>query len=177
MEPSVIVDNAKNFYKATKFNKDFVVDDVVANNIGVRAKNDKDLVPAFLESENYDELMYNELENKLRPLLDSGKISPEEYALRQQKSASALQRNLVTFKDDYKKMRASGEKLALYYDEDLRSIAITDNKSEPIRVPITDYTLFDEHFFKYVDKRNVSVVKDKMERGVYVPFEVLAPAD
>lgn len=177
MEPSVIVDNAKNFYKATKFNKDFVVDDVVANNIGVRAKNDKDLVPVFLESNNYDELMYSELENSLRPLLDRGKISTEEYASRQQKSASQLQINLASFKKDYKKMRASGEKLTMYYDEDLRSIAITDNKSEPIVVPIKDYTLFDEHFYNYVNKRNTSIVKDKIERGVYVPFEVLAPAD
>ena len=87
------------------------------------------------------------------------------------------QRNLATFKEDYKNMRASGEKLTMYYDEDLKSLAITDNKSEPIIVPISDYTLFDEHFYRYVDKRNSNIVKDKIERGVYVPFEVLAPAD
>lgn len=177
MEPSVIVDNAKNVYKAVKINKDFVTDDVVGNNLVVRAKDDKDLIPSFLESENYDELMYNEIENRLKPLLDSGKVSPEEYALRQQKSAGDLQRGLAVFKDKYKQMRASGEKLTMYYDEDLRSIAITDNKSEPLRVPINDYALFDRHFYKYVDNRNTNVFKDKMERGVYVPFEVLAPAD
>ena len=173
IEPSVIIDNAKNLYKATKFQKDFIVDDVVANNIGVRAKNDKDLVPSFFESDNYDELMYNELENRLKPLLDSGKITIEEYATRQQASASKLQRNLATFKDDYKKIRASGDKLTMYYDEDLRSLAITDNKSEPLRVPISDYTLFDKHFTTYVNNRNENVVRDKIERGVYVPFEVL----
>lgn len=173
IEPTVIMDNIKNLYKATKFQKDFIVDDVVANNIGVRAKNDKDLVPSFLDSDNYDELMYNELENKLRPLLDSGKITIEEYTARQQASASKLQRNLATFKDDYKKLRASGEKLTMYYDDDLRSLAITDSKSEPIVIPITDYTLFDKHFYKYVDNRNGNVVQDKINRGVYVPFEVL----
>ena len=173
IEPKVTIDNAKNLYQANKFQKDFIVDDMVANNIGVRAKNDKDLVPAFFESDNYDELIYNELENKLRPSLDSGKISTEEYALRQQKSASELQRNLATFKDDYKKMRASGDKLTMYYDEDLRALAITDNKREPLVVPISDYTLFDKHFYKFVDKRNGNVVQDKIDRGVYVPFEVL----
>ena len=173
IEPKVIIDNAKNLYQANKFQKDFIVDDVVANNIGVRAKNDKDLVPSFFESDKYDELMYNELENRLRPTLDSGKVSVEEYTLRQQKMASDLQRNLATFKDDYKKMRASGNKLTMYYDEDLRSLAITDNKSEPLRVPISDYALFDRHFTTYVNKRNENVVKDKIERGVYVPFEVL----
>ena len=173
IEPSVTIDNAKNLYKATKFQKDFIVDDVVANNIGVRAKNDKDLVPSFFESDKYDELMYNELENRLKPLLDSGKITIEEYATRQQASASKLQRNLATFKDAYKNMRASGNKLTMYYDEDLRSLAITDNKSEPLRVPISDYTLFDKHFTTYVNKRNENVVRDKIERGVYVPFEVL----
>lgn len=177
IEPSVIVDTSKNFYKATKFNKDFIVDDYVANNLGVRAKDDKDLVPAFLESDNYDEMMYNRFENKLKPLLDSGKISPEEYAVRQQKLASELQKDITTFKEDYKQMRASGEKLTMYYDEDLRSIAITDNKSEPLIVPISDYNLFGEHFYNYVDKRNVNVVKDKMERGVYVPYEVLPTMD
>ncbi len=173
IEPSVTIDNAKNLYKATKFQKDFIVDDVVANNIGVRAKNDKDLVPSFFESDKYDELMYNELENRLRPTLDSGKISVEEYTIKQQKMASDLQRNLATFKDDYKNMRASGNKLTMYYDEDLRSLAITDNKSEPLRIPISDYTLFDKHFTTYVNKRNENVVRDKIERGVYVPFEVL----
>ncbi len=173
IEPSVTIDNAKNLYKATKFQKDFIVDDVVANNIGVRAKNDKDLVPSFFESDKYDELMYNELENRLRPTLDSGKVSVEEYTTKQQKMASELQRNLATFKDDYKKMRASGDKLTMYYDEDLRSLAITDNKSEPLRIPISDYTLFDKHFTTYVNKRNENVVRDKIERGVYVPFEVL----
>ena len=173
IEPSVTIDNAKNLYKATKFQKDFIVDDVVANNIGVRAKNDKDLVPSFFESDKYDELMYNELENRLRPTLESGKISIEEYTIKQQKMASDLQRNLATFKDDYKKMRASGDKLTMYYDEDLRSLAITDNKSEPLRIPISDYTLFDKHFTTYVNKRNENVVRDKIERGVYVPFEVL----
>ena len=173
IEPSVTIDTAKNLYKATKFQKDFIVDDVVANNIGVRAKNDKDLVPSFFESDKYDELMYNELENRLKPLLDSGKITIEEYATRQQASASKLQRNLATFKDAYKNMRASGNKLTMYYDEDLRSLAITDNKSEPLRVPISDYTLFDKHFTTYVNKRNENVVRDKIERGVYVPFEVL----
>ena len=59
------------------------------------------------------------------------------------------------------------------FDDDLKSIAITDNKSEPLRVPITDYTLFDKHFYKYVDNRNGNVVQDKINRGVYVPFEVL----
>lgn len=173
IEPSVTIDNAKNLYKATKFQKDFIVDDVVANNIGVRAKNDKDLVPSFFESDKYDELMYNELENRLRPTLESGKISIEEYTIKQQKMASDLQKNLATFKDDYKKMRASGDKLTMYYDEDLRSLAITDNKSEPLRIPISDYTLFDKHFTTYVNKRNENVVRDKIERGVYVPFEVL----
>ena len=173
IEPSVTIDNAKNLYQANKFQKDFIVDDVVANNIGVRAKNDKDLVPSFFESDKYDELMYNELENRLRPTLDSGKVSVEEYTTKQQKMASELQRNLATFKDDYKKMRASGDKLTMYYDEDLRSLAITDNKSEPLRIPISDYTLFDKHFTTYVNKRNENVVRDKIERGVYVPFEVL----
>ena len=173
IEPSVIIDNAKNLYKATKFQKDFIVDDVVGNSIGVFAKNDKDLVPSFLESEKYDELMYNKLENDLRPLLDSGKLSPEEYALKQQTIASNVQKDLAIFKDKYKKMRASGEKLTMYYDDDLRSIAVTDNKSEPLRVPITDYNLFAEHFDAFVTKRNTEVVKDKMERGVYVPYEVL----
>lgn len=173
IEPSVIIDNAKNLYKATKFQNDFIVDDVVANNIGVRAKNDKDLVPSFFESDKYDELMYNELENRLRPTLENGKISIEEYTIKQQKMASDLQRNLATFKDDYKNMRASGNKLTMYYDEDLRSLAITDNKSEPLRIPISDYTLFDRHFTAYVNKRNENVVKDKIDRGVYVPFEVL----
>ena len=173
IEPKVTIDNAKNLYQANKFQKDFIVDDVVANNIGVRAKNDKDLVPSFFESDKYDELMYNELENRLRPTLDSGKVSVEEYTTKQQKMASELQRNLATFKDDYKKMRASGNKLTMYYDEDLRSLAITDNKSEPLRVPISDYALFDRHFTTYVNKRNENVVKDKIERGVYVPFEVL----
>lgn len=97
--------------------------------------------------------MYNELENRLRPTLDSGKVSVEEYTTKQQKMASELQRNLATFKDDYKKMRASGDKLTMYYDEDLRSLAITDNKSEPLRIPISDYTLFDKHFTTYVNKR------------------------
>lgn len=177
IEPTVIIDNIKNLYQASKFQKNFIVDDVVANNIGVRAKNDKDLVPSFLESDNYDELMYNELENRLKPLLDSGKITIEEYATRQQASASKLQRNLATFKDDYKKLRASGEKITMYYDDDLRSLAITDNKSEPIVVPITDYTLFDKHFYKYVDKSNSNVVQDKIERGVYVPWEVFTPTE
>lgn len=70
-------------------------------------------------------------------------------------------------------MRASGDKLTMYYDEDLRSLAITNNKSEPLRIPISDYTLFDKHFTNYVNKRNENAVIDKIERGVYVPFEVL----
>ena len=173
IEPSVTIDNAKNLYKATKFQKDFIVDDVVGNSIGVFAKDNKDLVPSFLESEKYDELMYNKLENDLKPLLDSGKLNPEEYALKQKTIVSNVQKDLAIFKDKYKKMRASEEKLTMYYDEDLRSLAITDNKSEPLRVPITDYNLFAKHFDAYVNKRNMNVVKDKIDRGVYVPFEVL----
>lgn len=173
IEPSVIIDNAKNLFKATKFQKDFIVDNVVANNIGVLAKNDKDLVPSFFESDKYDELMYNELENSLRPSLDNGKISVEEYTSKQQSSASNIQRSLAIFKQKYTNMRNSGDKLTMYYDDDLKSLAITDNKNEPLIVPISDYNLFAKHFHNYVDKRNTDVVKDKMERGVYVPYEVL----
>lgn len=173
IEPSVIIDNAKNLYKATKFKKDFIVDDVVANNIGVLAKNDKDLVPSFFESDKYDELIYNELENSLRPSLDNGKISIEEYTSKQQASAINIQRSLAIFKQKYTNMRNSGDKLTMYYDDDLKSLAITDNKNEPLIVPISDYNLFAKHFHNYVDKRNTDVVKDKIERGVYVPYEVL----
>lgn len=173
IEPSVTIDNAKNLYKATKFQKDFIVDDVVANNIGVLAKNDKDLVPSFFESDKYDELMYNELENSLRPSLDNGKISIEEYTSKQQASASNIQISLAIFKQKYTNMRNSGDKLTMYYDDDLKSLAITDNKNEPLIVPISDYNLFAKHFHNYVDKRNTDVVKDKIERGVYVPYEVL----
>lgn len=173
IEPSVTIDNAKNLYKATKFQKDFIVDDVVANNIGVLAKNDKDLVPSFFESDKYDELIYNELENSLRPSLDNGKISIEEYTSKQQASAINIQRSLAIFKQKYTNMRNSGDKLTMYYDDDLKSLAITDNKNEPLIVPISDYNLFAKHFHNYVDKRNTDVVKDKIERGVYVPYEVL----
>lgn len=149
IDPSDVIKSAKEIYKAKKFGKNFIVDDRVSKEIGSITKEDQDLIPSFFESDRYDELLYTSLEKNINTLLDNGNISLEEYDKTITALESETQRNLASFKEDYKAMRSSGEKLTMYYDDDLKSYAITDNKSEPLRLPIPDIKELEMLFHKH----------------------------
>lgn len=171
LEPSVIEKNASNIFKPKKFQSKFFVDDEVSRTIGAIAYEDADLVPSFFSSSKYDELLYTKLENDLSTLLNNGSLSIDEYTVKQQELAGNIQRDLAIFKETYNNMRNSGEKLLMYFDRDLNTYVISDNKGETLRVPIPDMILFRDIFNNY--RSNTNSTLEKIKSPDYVELQLL----